>query len=198
MIETTIENKIGSYKTILILKLIVVVLLFLTSGVFSSYLYYYNNNTIGAFLPAMIYTSCTIVVFVLTGIRISIGNLLMYYLLMMVNYLVIYFLTMFSSWFAPFFGIITAGAGALTSFILTDRFIAKFSFNKRNVFLLGGLSFLILDIFYMLLEKQPLEYIYHSDSAVETLFSEIFITWHLLVGVSLFWNLSVYNAKLSV
>jgi len=96
-----------------------------------------------------------------------------------------WFLTMFSSWFAFLGGIITAGVGAILTFALTNKYIIKFNFDRTRVFSYGGFAFLITDILAWIFEKTPIEYIFKIEGSLDTLFGDVFIFWHLIVGVVL-------------
>ena len=187
-------NTLPHDKTYFI-KLFISVGLFLCTGLTSSFLYYIFQQKGGVFFPGLLYTSSTILIFLLTKKVITIKKLLIYYFLMNLTYLVIWFLTMISSWFAFLGGILTAGAGALMTFILVDKFIVNIKFNKVNVFAIGGLAFLIIDILYFVCssisDMTPGQYIFKADNPPNTLFFEVFIFWHTLVGTKLF--LTVYK-----
>lgn len=109
---------------------------------------------------------------------------------MIVTYLVIWLLTMLSSWFVAFCGPVTAGFGAIATFILTDKFITKINYNNAHVFIFGGIAFLITDILYFTFDKQPIEYIFKVQVEPAVLFLELFVFWHVLVGTKLFLTLS--------
>ena len=97
---------------------------------------------------------------------------------------------MLTSWYAVFGGIVTAGAGAVMTFILADRFVVHIKFNKVNVFVIGGLAFLVTDVVYFTFtrDKIPIEYIFKATNTLnpKTLFVEVFIFWHTLVGTKLY------------
>jgi hypothetical protein len=113
---------------------------------------------------------------------------------MLITYLVVWLLTMLSSWFVFFCGPVTAGFGAVATFILTDKFITKIKYNKIHVFIVGGLAFLLTDILYIIFnniyDKTPIEYIFKVEIEPAMLFQELFAFWHLLVGTKLFLTLS--------
>ena len=108
----------------------------------------------------------------------------MYYLLMIVLYVSMYYLTLISFWFAILSGIFTAGVGSILSFVLANKFFVKFPFDKLGVFFMGGLSFLILDIF-LAFQIQPMGSYMSVEEGANTLFGDIFIFWHPIVGVML-------------
>lgn len=60
---------------------------------------------------------------------------------MLLTYLVVWLLTMVSTWFVAICGPVTAGFGAIGTFMLTDKFIAKIKYSRVDVFLIGGLAF---------------------------------------------------------
>jgi hypothetical protein len=164
--------------------------LFLFSGLVSTYLYYQFNKTGGAFFPGLLYTSATVLIFVLTKRVPSTNNLLIYYGLTNLTYLAALLLTFLSSYAGALVGIITGGTGALITFILTSKYIVDIKFKKLTVFMLGGLAFLITDILYFIFsstqDNTPLESIFQVDVSPGTLFAELFIFWHTLVGTKLF------------
>jgi hypothetical protein len=185
-------NTLSNHKTYLI-KLFISVGLFIFSGLASSYLYYQFPESGGSFFPGLLYTSSTILIFLLTKKTTKTKELLIYYILMNLTYLVIWLLTMLSSWLVLLGGILTAGTGAIITFILVDKFVVNIKFSKANLFMIGGLAFLITDILYFtfgnIYDKTPLEYIFRVATSPNTLFVEVFIFWHTLVGTKLFLTL---------
>jgi hypothetical protein len=171
-------------------RLFVSILLFLLSGLASTYLYFQFNKAGGAFFPGLLYTSSTILIFVLTKKVASTKNLLIYYVLMNLVYLSAVLLTFLSSYAGAVVGIITGGVGAVLTFMLTSKYIVNIKFRKLTVFMLGGLAFLLTDLLYLIFsstyDKTPLEIIFALDISPGTLFAEVFIFWHLLVGSKLF------------
>ena len=109
---------------------------------------------------------------------------------MIITYLIIWLLTLYSSYIAFLCGIITAGTGAVATLMLTDKFITNIKYNKLHVFMVGGFAFLLTDILYFtfrtIFDKTPFEYIFKVESSPEILFIEVFVFWHTLVGAKLF------------
>lgn len=142
-------------------------------------------------MPGLLYTSSTILIFLLAGKSFSFKNLVIYYALMNLTYLVLLFLTFFSSYFGFLVGIVTGGIGAMITFYLTDRFICNIRWGKPGLFILGGLAFLITDLLYFTFsstfDKTPVEYLFRADNTPGTLFVEVFIFWHSIVGAKLSW-----------
>jgi len=163
------------------------------SGILSTFLYYRYYDNGGVYFPGLVYTSSTILIFLLTKKTFGIKKLLIYYLLMNLTYLVIWFLTFLSSWFFWLVGIGTAGVGALVSFILVQKFITPIQFRKGNIFVIGGLAFLLTDIlnwvFMGIVDQHPIEYLFKLEFSLETLFMEVFLFWHTVVGLKLFLTL---------
>lgn len=188
------NTRILRHNRLYFFKLSISLILFLVSGGLSTYLYYSLQGKGGVYFPGLLYTSSTILIFLLTKKEFQTKNLLKYYFLMILTYLVVWFLTMVSSWFVAIGGPVTAGFGAIATFILTDKFIAKIKYNKVHVFLIGGLAFLITDILYFTFsntyDKTPIEYIFKVEIQPATLFLELFAFWHVLVGTKLFLTLS--------
>jgi len=175
-------------------KLFISIALFLVSGILSTWLYHNLQGKGGIYYPGLIYTTTTVVIFLLTKTPFEIKNLTIYYFFMIVTYLVIWLLTMLSSWFAAIFGILTAGGGAIITFMLTDRFIKKIKYNRVHLLIIGGLAFVITDILYFIFSntfgKTPVEHVFKVDNPPATLFLEVFVFWHVLVGTKLFLTLS--------
>ena len=164
--------------------------LFIFSGLLSAYLYYRLPENGGAFFKGQIYNSCTVLLFVRLKIVPSQKALLSYYLFMNLTWLLIWILTLVSTWFAVFIGLVTTGAGAVISFMLTNKFIVPIKFERMHVFLLGSLAFAITDLIYMgngpLYDKRPLEYLWGTNDQPAVLFTEAIILWQLIIGLRLF------------
>lgn len=177
-----------------IFKLFIAIILFLVSGGLSTYLYYTLQGKGGVYFPGLLYTSTTIIIFILTKKDFETKKILQYYFSMLLIYLAIWFLTMLSSWFAIICGPVTAGFGAFATFTLTDIFIVKIKYNKIYVFILGALAFLLTDLIYFIFsttyDKTPVEYIFNAEIDSAVLFLEFFTFWHVLVGTKLFLTLS--------
>jgi hypothetical protein len=175
------------------LRLLISILLLTFSGIFSTYIYYHLEGKGGVYFPGLLYTSTTILIFLLTKKNLTLKKLSIYYSLMMVTYLLVWLLTMLSSWFAFLAGILTAGIGAIASFALVDRFIINLNYKKVEVFAIGSLAFLLTDILYwtfnVIADKTPSEYLFKAVISPNLLFLEVFIFWHILVATRLFLTL---------
>lgn len=114
---------------------------------------------------------------------------------MILTYYGTWIITAYSSYFAFILGIVTVGAGALITFILTKKLITKTSFNRWHVFLIGGLSFFVTDIvlwcFNALIDKSPVAYILDLDSSNNAIYGEVIFFWQLFVGVKLVFMLRI-------
>lgn len=167
--------------------------LFLFAGLASTYLYYRFNKTGGAFFPGLLYTSSAVLILALTNRVTSIKNLLIYYGLMNLTYLAALLLTFLSSYVGALVGIITGGAGAVVTFILTSKYIVNIKFRKLVVFMLGALAFFVTDLLYLFFsstyDATPIESIFQADISPSTLFCEVFVFWHVIVGTKLFLTL---------
>ena len=156
--------------------------IFLFSGIVSFYFYCNNPNERGIILPGLIYTSSTILVFILSGLDLKKSNILLYYLLMMVTYLAIFFLTWMSTFFAAFVGIITAGLGACISLWLVKKFVSDLSFDGITAAIFGALGFVCTDICGLVSERQSAYYFFKVEDEVDVVFAEIFFFWQFFVG----------------
>ncbi|HVX51524.1 MAG TPA: hypothetical protein VHB48_15280 [Chitinophagaceae bacterium] len=169
------------------------VILFMLAAITSTYLYVNSKMSFTIISPGIIYTSTTILVFVITRKITSILSLLLYYCLMITTYFLIWIATLYSAFFAFIAGILTAGAGALISFALADKFVTRLSFSKRNIFIIGAASFLITDIFIFsfsnAFDKSPIQYIFNLEYSDRTLYAEVIFFWQLLVGAKLVFTL---------
>jgi hypothetical protein len=173
------------YPNISAIKTLFAFILFFISGLISSYLYYKLQKTGGVFFPGLLYTTSTVIIFATCNISLKLKELSIYYFLMNLTYLTIWLATMMTSWFAFIGGIITAGFGAILTFILTDKYIIELSYDKTRIFIYGGVAFLIVDIISWTFEKTPIEYFFKIEGSVDTLFGDVFIFWHLIVGMTL-------------
>ncbi len=163
--------------------------LFLCSGIVSIYLYLLLNGLGGSIFPGLLYTSATVVLFLVFNKKFSLGNLMAYYVLMNILYVTMYFATFYSVTAGFLVGIFTAGIGAIVSFILTNRFITSIEFSKVEVFNIGASAFIVTDLFHFSLihffDRAFTEIAFGIEQAPSTLFCEVFLFWHLFVGVRL-------------
>ncbi len=169
---------------------IIGITIFIAAAILSTYFYFTpRQNMFISIFPGLIYTSATVIVFLLMKKITSVLNLFYYYCLMIVTYYVIWILTIYSSYGAFLIGILTAGVGSLVTFLLADKFITRIPFNKRNVFIIGGLSFLITDILLFswnsIFDKAPIEYIFKLAHSDDTIYGEVIFFWQLFVGTKL-------------
>jgi hypothetical protein len=171
------------------IKFVFSIVLFLISGFVSTWLCFRYQDSEMIFWPGLLYTSTTILVFLLTGKSFTIRKLLIYYLLMNLTYIVLFLLTWLSSYFGIITGIIAGGIGALVTFRLTERFITPIRFKRSKLFIAGGLAFLVTEMLYIffrsILDNAPFEYFSGMESSVSTLFAEVYIFWHPMVGTML-------------
>lgn len=175
-------------KPLLLFKTILGIIIFLTTATISVYYYFVPPPGITELLPGLLYTSATIIVFVLFRRTAPIINFLLYYFLMIVTYYAIWIITIYTSYFAFILGIVTAGIGAWITFILTEKLITKTPFNRRNVFIIGGLSFLVTDIVrfsYSDDSKSIVDYIFNIAPSTDAIYGEVIFFWQLFVGIKL-------------
>lgn len=159
------------------------IILYLLTGLASAH--FYDQVEGGALMPGLLFTSATIIVFVLTGISFRIRNLLWYYTAMYAAYVCAFYLTFLTAWFAFMTGILTGGLGALATFWLTNRYIKKISFNVMRVFISGALAFIINDVLLIAPVADLIRPIYVIDSDLNTMFAGTFLFWQAIVGINL-------------
>jgi hypothetical protein len=161
------------------------VIVFLLSGLISSYLYCKMYETIGVIFPGIIYASATIIVLIICKVPVKATSWLMYYVLIVVIYLAMWILTMFSSWFAFLGGIITSGTGAILVFYITNRYIIKFHYSKSKVFIAGAIAFLIADILALSIQDPVMGFFVTPEdpSSIALLYADVFFHWHVIVGL---------------
>jgi hypothetical protein len=177
-------------RTVPVSKLLPAVALFLISGIGSSILYYKFQASFGGFVPGIFYTCSTIAIFSSVKETFQIKKLLIYFGLMNLTYLAALLLTFFSFYFGFLAGIVTGGLGAIVSFMLANKYVVGIQFNKKSIFIWGGVPFIITDILYWvsnsLYDTTPCDYLFKIDISPGVLFFEVFIFWHVLVGTKLF------------
>jgi hypothetical protein len=171
-----------------LLKTIIGIAVFIAAAISSTYFYFLpQKNMFASIYPGLMYTCATVIMFLLLGKITSVLKLLYYCCLMIATYYVIWILTIYSSYVAFLTGIFTAGVGSLITFFLADKFITNISFNKRNVFIVGGLSFLVTDILLFswnsIYDKPPIEYIFKLPYSSDPIYGEVIFFWQLFVGV---------------
>ena len=160
-------------------------LIFLLSGLLSAYTYCQYYDYWGIFMPGIIYTSATILVFVIYRIPLRFKDGLVYFVLMNLIYLGIWFFTMISSFFAVVGGVLLAGMGAALTFMLTDYAIRKFIFNGTAVFIAGAISFGLVDLIFLAGNWSLTDYLFNREWLTGIYFADIFIFWQLIAGIML-------------
>ena len=177
-------------KTSRTLKRCFCLLLLLLTGFISAYFYYTYPDAGWLLNPGVFYTSATVLIFFLTHTSYTIRNLLIYYLLMVLTYMIVYILTLYSSWFVLICGHFTAAAGSLLSFMLVNKFIKPIQYNKWLIAGAGALSFLLTVlqkiVFSFYTDKWPLEFIFKPANERSPFYAEVFIFWQVLTGICLF------------
>ena len=175
------------------LKTVIAFGLCLVSGFASTYLLYLFQNKGGFIFPGLLFTSSTVLIFLLASKTFRFDKLIIYYLLMNLTCLTLWFLTFICSYLGLLTGIISGGLGALITFFLTTKFITQINYNKSKLFILGGLSFFVAEILQILfnstVDKPPFEYFFNIESSIMTMFAEVFIFWQTIIGTKLFLTL---------
>ena len=175
-------------KCVALLKTIIGIVVFICAAFFSTYFYFIpKENIFKSIYPGFIYTIGTVIVIFLFKKVPSLLNFIFYCCLMVATYYMIWVLTIYSSYLSFIVGILTAGGGSLITFFLADKYITKVSFNKRNVFIVGGISFfLTLILLYSwnsVYDSPPIEYIFHLQFSQDTIYGEAIFFWQLFVGI---------------
>lgn len=163
------------------------IVLYLLTGLASAYLYHQGPGgpSVESLMPGFLFTSATVIVFVLTGTVFRIRNLLMFYAAMYAAYVFVFYLTFLSTWFGFIIGISTGGLGALATFWLTDRFIKPIPFSLMGVLITGGLAFVINDLLLIAPVADFIRPLYVIDDGVNTIFAGTFLFWQAIVGIKL-------------
>jgi hypothetical protein len=163
------------------------IVLYLLTGLASAYLYHQSPGgpSVESLMPGLLFTSATVIVFILTGTVFRIRNLLLFYAAMYAAYVFVFYLTFFSTWFGFIIGISTGGLGAFLTFWLTDRFIKPISFSLMGVLITGGLAFIINDLFLIAPVADFIRPLYVIDNGVNTMFAGTFLLWQAIVGIKL-------------
>lgn len=173
---------------------IVALLIFTFSGLASVYLYYQYYREGGAFLPGLLYTTATIVIFLLSGKTCKVKSLLLYYLFMNLTYVVLLLLTYLSAYVAFLTGIVSGALGAYISVRLTSRYITPLQYKTPTILLAGGLAFASIDIIYFyfthVYDKLPMEKLFGLTTGPQVFYIEVLLLWQMLVGSQLFRTLN--------
>jgi hypothetical protein len=165
---------------------VVATLLYMIGGVASTYLYLQGSPL--DLLPPFVFTSITVIAFVLTKTPFGTRNVLRYYGAMIILYFVVYLGTFLTFWLAFIAGIFTTGYGAVLVFKLTQHFIRQAPFNMVRVFIMGGMSFVANDILLMLDNAGAFRLDLTGAPQIYDHFFFTYFVWQSLVGMQMvFW-----------
>lgn len=169
------------------MKVIAYSFMFLMSGLISAYFFSINEEwiLINGLFPGMIFTSTTILIFLIERIQVVPKYWIIYYLLMYVTYLIVFFLTLYSGSLGMITGLILAGYGAYVTFKLVGKYIVKIEFSPGRVFLLGTVSFLVNDVLLFVPIKKIIQPVYEIDTSINSLFAPSLLIWQVVVGTAL-------------
>lgn len=162
------------------------IVLYLLTGFLSAYLFHRpdDSGTVAYLMPGLLFTSATVIVFVLARTAFS-TNILLWYVAMYATYFCVLLITLLSVWFAVIVGIATCGLGALATFWLTDRYIRKMSYNKGRAFISGALAFILNDLLTLTPAFDFLMSFFKIDHNINTVFAGTFLFWQSIVGIKL-------------
>lgn len=185
-------------KGVALFKTIIGIVVFICAAIFSTYFYFIpKENIFKSIFPGLIYTIGTVINCFLFKKVPSLLNIIFYCCSMVATYYVIWVLTIYSSYLSFIVGILTAGGGSLITFFLADKFITKIPFNKLNVFIVGGISFVLTLIFLYswnsVYDSPPIEYIFYLPFSHDTIYGEVIFFWQLFVGIKFVFNFQKAN-----
>ena len=114
-------------------------MIFLISGFTSTYLVYLFKDEGGFIFPGLLFSSATVLVFLLTNKNVRSTYLIKSYLLINLTCLTLWVLTFISLYLRLLTGIEAGGLGASITFQLTNKYIAEMKYKKTLLFILGGI-----------------------------------------------------------
>lgn len=170
------------------IPVIIPALPFIVSGFFSAWLFRRTTDTSlmpNSYLPGLLFTGTSVLVFIITKTKLTVKKVLMYFPLMYATYLAAFSITFVTGYFSFAVGIITCGLGSLATFMLTDKFITKIQFSKKNIFILGAVAFIINDFLLLPPIENLIEPLYIIYGEPSTIFSGLFLFWQSIVGIKL-------------
>jgi hypothetical protein len=144
-----------------------------------------GHATFNVLLPGAIFTSASVFIFVLHRIECKPEQWLFFYLAMCSTYMLVYCITYLTVWVSFLTGIFTGGIGALATFMLTVTFITKISFSKKNIFVCGGLAFLIHVIFLINPLNKWLAQVFDLAGLTGNHHAHVIWLWQVIVGTAL-------------
>jgi len=170
---------------------------FIISGVASAYLFHENGGQVevgmNQVLPGLLFVFTCVCTFLIMGIKLDVGKVLMFSLLEYLTYLIVFFITLYTSVLGIVIGIILCGVGALVTFTLTDRFIKKIAYVPRSVFLLGGLGFLINLALLLESVSAAIKPLYEIQGSVYSSFTPAILFWQVIVGIKFSFTLAKHT-----
>ncbi len=165
-------------------KRIIFYILFFICASTSTFIFHLNDDYIfftGLF-PGLLFILTTIICSTFVT-KLTLTSTLKFAGLAYLLYAVIFYLTLLSSYFAFFVGIITGGLGSLGYFALYNDLIRTINYNKKTVFALGSLAFLINAIILFTPIRNIDTDFFRRDMSGN--FSTTFFIWQYIIGVAL-------------
>jgi hypothetical protein len=157
---------------------------YLIAGVTSTYIFHQGDENIipNGLYPGLIFIAVTIICSLFVT-KLTLIKIISFIALTYLTYLIIFCVTLFSYYYALFFGIVTGGLGSLVTFNLFDIFIKPISYNNKIVFGLGTIAFALNAVIVYTPLREIAPSFYRRDIVGN--FSAIFFLWQFIVGTKL-------------
>lgn len=165
-------------------KRIIFYILFFLCASTSTYIFHLNDDYISVtgLFPGLLFIATTIICSAFVT-RLTLSPTLKFVGLTYLLYVVIFYMTLFSSYSVFFVGIITGGLGSFGYFAIYNDLIKKIKYNKKAVFALGTLAFLINTIILLTPIRKIDSTFFRND--LTGMFSIPFFIWQYIIGVAL-------------
>jgi len=169
------------------LKLMLAVGFFVLSGLTSSYIFHLSEEKLvwNSLVPGLLFIVAALILFSLLHVVFDKFRLTIYCVTMYLTYLIVFFLTFYSSTLGTITGIFTTGIGSYLTFRLTDKFVIKIRYNATLAFILGGLSFVLNNLLLFDPITEWIKPIYTVRGWIHTAFAGPFLFWQVMVGIGL-------------
>ncbi len=159
-------------------------ILFILCASTSTYIFHLDDDYIfyTSIFPGLLFILTTIICSTFIG-KLALKPTLEFIGLAFLLYLIVFYVTFVSSYLAFVVGIITGGFGSMLYFALYNDFIRTINYNKKIVFALGSLAF-IINALVLFTPIRSIDSGFFSKDITGN-FSTTFFIWQCIIGIAL-------------
>ncbi|MBS1636024.1 MAG: hypothetical protein JST26_08925 [Bacteroidetes bacterium] len=158
--------------------------LFLLTGIASMFMFNRGDEFLfpyGIFPGLLFVLTCMLCGSAMTSI--SAGRMLKFFFSAGMVYIILFLITLYSSYIAFAVGIFTGALGALAVFSLYNRFIHPIQYRRFEVAALGATAFIVNDIIVFTQIRELAPAFFRKDMTGN--FSAVYLVWQSVIGFKL-------------